>query len=342
MVGGGSGEVQWNAVTQKWETIRDAPAPPPAAPPQTTRPETGPSETGPTGAGPWETAHPGAPDRQQSPPVPPAPAVPPSLPPLPPAWPGGPDPQALPPQEPPPPHEPRQKKPVPVGVVVAMVVAVAVAGAGGGWLLARGPGPSGAASPPARSSAKATSAPSGSGGGGPSASPSPSPSASGSPGAGVPAGFRLAQDPGGFRLYVPQDWTRTEQGKQGVFYTSQDGARLIQVYPVTEAGLSPYEALRRTSGALAANPGYEEIGLTDGVSVPGIAARAARLVYAYDKPELGHRRQVVDYAFLTPGGKHFAVLSAAPADAWPEQEGTLKTALSVFCADADCPSPSAG
>ncbi|MFG2723278.1 hypothetical protein ACGFW5_34020 [Streptomyces sp. NPDC048416] len=231
---------------------------------------------------------------------------------------------------------------MPVAVVVAMVV-VAVAAAGGGYLLARGGGGhSGAVATPSVSRTS-SGAPDRTGDGKDSPSPTASPSSSPSPSATVPAGFRLAQDPQGFRLYVPQDWTREDQGDKGVFYNSADHTRLIQVYPVSEAGLSPYDALKQTSGRLASNnPGYQEISLADDATVPGIQGSVARLVYAYDNQELHHRRQVVDYAFLAPGGKHYAVLSAAPAEAWPEQEETLKTSLSVFCVGSNCPSPTAG
>lgn len=274
----------------------------------------------------WETVRDAAPARPVPPPVPEAP-------------PPGPVPEhpyvtSWPPQQPPVDPEPRPARRVPLAVVLAMVV-VAAAGAGGGWWLAGGgpAHPKVVASPSA--SRSPSDAPERTGDGKPI--PSAPVSASASPGATVPAGFQLAQDPRGFRLYVPQGWTREDQGPKGVFYNSADRSRLIQVYPVAEAGLSPYDALRQTSGELANNPGYQQISLDNDASVPGVATRAARLVYAYDNQQLGHRRQVVDYAFLTPGGRHYAVLSAAPALAWPEQEQTLKTALSAFCSDTDCP-----
>ncbi|MFE9536394.1 hypothetical protein [Streptomyces sp. NPDC006691] len=309
---GGTGEVRWNAATQKWETVEDAssappppvPAGPAAPPPPPAMPPLPPGPYPPTGA------HPGPPPLAEPPPFP----------------------------EPPPSPEPRRTRRVPVAVVIALVV-VAVAGAGGGWFLARGGHghPKAAASPSAPPSALPSGTAERTGDGGPTASPPAS--ASASPGATVPAGFQLVQDPRGFRLYVPTGWTRQDQGAKGVFYNSADGARLIQVYPVSEAGLSPYDALKQTSGELAKNPGYQEISLANDATVPG-GTQAARLVYAYDNQQLGHRRQVVDYAFLTPGGEHYAVLSAAPATVWPEQEGTLKTALSVFCSGTNCPSPS--
>ncbi|MFJ8312631.1 MULTISPECIES: hypothetical protein [unclassified Streptomyces] len=265
--------------------------------------------------------------------------------PAPPAPPGPPAPPTPPAPEPPPeePHaEPPGARParrVPVAVVVAMVV-VAAAGAGGGWLLARGGSdhPKVVVGPPASGSPSVTPERSDDGKGSPSASSS----ASASPGSTAPAGFQLVQDPRGFTLYVPQGWTREDQGVKGVFYNSADHARLIQVYPVAETGLSPYDALKQTSGELAKNPGYQEISLGNDATVPGGATQAARLVYAYDNQQLGHRRQVVDYAFLTPGGEHYAVLSAAPAEAWPEQEQTLKAALSAFCSGSNCRSAQAG
>lgn len=305
---GGRGEVRWNAATQKWEPVTAAPeATPPTA--------TSPSAT----------------------PPPAAPLAPPPLPPRPPADAFAPDGYAPGPRtEPPPPSEPGRLRRVPLAVLIAMVV-VAVAGAGGGYLLARGGHGGAKAAPTTSASGPALDTPDRTGDG--KDSPSPTESSSASPSATVPAGYRLTQDPQGFRLYVPQGWTREDQGSHGVFYNSADHKRLIQVYRVGGAGLRPYDALKATSGELAReHPDYQEISLADDATVPGIAGPVARLVYAYDNQELGHRRQVADYAFLTPDGTQYAVLSAAPTDTWPEQEDTLKTALSVFCAGANCPS----
>ncbi|WP_438292133.1 hypothetical protein [Streptomyces sp. HUAS TT7] len=299
---GGKDEVRWNAATQKWETVRDAASP--AAPPPPPAPPPVPQ------APPLVPGHAHADPYKTAGPQPGPPALP----------------------------EPRPGRRVPVAVVVAAMVFVVVAGAGGGWLLARG----GTHHPKAAASPPASGAPSGTPDRTGDDKSSPSVPASASPGATVPAGFQLARDPRGFRLYVPQGWTREDQGPKGVFYNSADRTRLIQVYLVSEAGLSPYDALKQTSGELAKNPGYQEISLGNDATVPGVAPQAARLVYAYDNQQLGHRRQVVDYAFLTPGGEHYAVLSAAPAEVWPEQEQTLKTALSAFCSGSNCPSLQGG
>ncbi|MFE9411857.1 hypothetical protein ACFYN0_24175 [Streptomyces sp. NPDC006704] len=310
---GGRGEVRWNAATQKWEPVTAAPeaAPPPAAPPSSTPPSATPPPVAPPPLPPRPPGDAFAPDGYAPGPL---------TEPLPPPGPGR--------------VEPGRPRRVPLAVVIAMVV-VAVAGAGGGYLLARGGHGGPKVTPTTSASGSTSDIPGRDGGvkGGPSASASPSPSAT------TPAGYRLAQDPQGFRLYVPQDWTRDDQGTKGVFYNSADHKRLIQVYRVGGADLRPYDALKQTSGELARqHPDYQEISLADDATVPGIAGPVARLVYAYNNQELGHRRQVVDYAFLTPGGTHYAILSAAPDDAWPEQETTLKTALSVFCADSNCPS----
>ncbi|AYG80936.1 IgA FC receptor [Streptomyces hundungensis] len=377
---GGADEVRWNAATQKWETVRGGSTRPPTppGPPAPETPDAGPVPPAPTtppppappapgprvpplapgfdaldpydpydtgGEDPYRTGGPEDPYRTGGPEDPYRTGGPED-----PYRTGGPEdpyrtggpfprfPQA--PELAEPPASPSRR--VPVAVVVGLVFVVAAAGAGGGWLLARGgpDRPAATVSSPAATPRSGAPERTGDGRGGASASPS---SASPSPSATVPAGFQLAQDPRGFRLYVPQGWTRQDQGDKGVFYNSPDGARLIQVYLVSEAGLSPYDALKGTSGTLATtHTGYREISLGRDATVPAGATQGARLVYAYDHTTLGHRRQVVDYAFLTPGGRHYAVLSAAPATAWPEQEQTLRAALSGFCEGSDCPSPSAG
>ncbi|MEV5968805.1 hypothetical protein [Streptomyces sp. NPDC051921] len=208
-------------------------------------------------------------------------------------------------------------------MIAGVVVAVLVAGSVGGWFLwgrdgndgGTGRGPTAAPSVSASTSGSASGTdgtPSG------TASGSPSPSA-GAP----PAGFRLVEE-SGFALAVPEGWNRTTSGKS-VFYNAPDGLSLVQVYPLDEPGITPYEALRLTSRDLAAqNPGYSEISLAR----TGPGDDSVELVYAYDRTE--GRRKVVDRAFVGGDGRQYAVLAAGPESAWPEQRKTLDTALEFF------------
>jgi hypothetical protein len=149
----------------------------------------------------------------------------------------------------------------------------------------------------------------------------------------VPEGFRLADDPAGFTLAVPEDWTREER-EEGVFYTPGDDSSLIQVFEVTEPGITPLESLEAASGQLSTLPGYEEVSLTETGPLDGasdaVGTDVAELVYAYDSEEFGFRKQVLDCVFTADDGTMYAVLVAGPADEWPVQETRLAAALDHF------------
>ncbi|MEU8541787.1 hypothetical protein AB0C52_17675 [Streptomyces sp. NPDC048717] len=215
--------------------------------------------------------------------------------------------------------------------VTAVAAAVLVAGGLGGWLLwGRGGGDGGGtAQGPAAGAGTSTSVSDA-----PSASASDSPSGPSDPAADPaspssspvedvpPNGFTMVEDESGFRLAVPEGWTRTATGGS-VFYVAPGGSSLIQVYDTGESGLTPYEALRKTSQSLSVNTHYEEISLEKKGG-----GDTAELVYAYDRDE--GRRQVVARAFVTDSGKPRVMLAAGPKSEWPRQQETLITALTYY------------
>ncbi|MBT2396614.1 serine/arginine repetitive matrix protein 2 [Streptomyces sp. ISL-100] len=145
----------------------------------------------------------------------------------------------------------------------------------------------------------------------------------------VPAGYRLVEDPEGFSVAVPDDWERSLE-KERVFYRTADRASLIQIFRVTEAGMTPGEAVRLASGGLRdGTEGYEEIsvGPVDGAVNESMSAQ---LVYEYDSEESGGRRRGVERVFRVSSGDLWAVLVAAPADEWPLQEKIIGTAIEHF------------
>ncbi|WP_432085658.1 serine/arginine repetitive matrix protein 2 [Streptomyces sp. bgisy095] len=311
MSGYGGGGARWNDETQSWET--GAPAAGPA-------PGTGPAG----GSGPL------------LPPLPPPP--PPSAPPAPFAPAHGPGyapehgPRYVPEtgewQYAPPPPPPRSSRRTAVAAGVA--VAVLAAGSVGGWLLWGGDGrkdpaagPPGSVSAPAPAPEETTETTE------TTETPSGTPSSSGTPTDGTPPpGYRTVKDLKSFTLAIPEDWHRTEND-QGVFYNAPDGRSLLQVFVVTETGLTPYEALRGTSqDGKATKPGYEEISLERVTGEPDAPDDAVELVYAYDRE--GGRRKVVDRAFTAADGNHYAILAAGPEEDWPKQREVLRVALEFF------------
>ncbi|MFJ6937028.1 serine/arginine repetitive matrix protein 2 [Streptomyces sp. NPDC101132] len=257
--------------------------------------------------------HPGA-----LPALPPHPPVPPQYGPT-----GGP----FVPSPPPPPPPPR---PAGQGWLTPLTAAVAVAalaaGAAAVWFVQRGdetpaprPSPVLSSAPvsPTGDAGEASPTPSDQ----PSDQASPSPSPSSSPSA--PAGYRLVDDPAGFRITVPEGWQR-EELKTGVFYRSADRTSLVQVFRVNEPGMTPLEAVRGASEQLSANPGFTQIEIGDR------GDGSAELVYEYDSAETGSRRRGVERVLTTPDGRMYAVLVAAPASGWPVHREIQAAALKDF------------
>ncbi|MEU4080354.1 hypothetical protein DEJ45_13905 [Streptomyces venezuelae] len=235
---------------------------------------------------------------------------------------------------------PRSRTAVAAGVAAAVLAAGSV----GGWLLWRGDGGAeGAAGPAASVSVSDGTTPTGDPTADPTAEPtadptsgtpsdgpsSAGPSGSAAPGGAPPAGYRVLKDLKGFTIAVPDGWHRTESD-DGVFYNAPDGRSLLQVFVVTEPGLTPYEALRAASqNGRTTKPGYQELGLERITGEPGVPADTAELVYAYTRDD-GSRRKVVDRAFTAEDGNHYAVLAAGPETDWPKQRTSLSVALRFF------------
>ncbi|MFD3533142.1 hypothetical protein [Streptomyces sp. NPDC058664] len=216
-------------------------------------------------------------------------------------------------------------------VVAGVAVAVLAAGSVGGWLLwggddarlpAAGGPPASVPVVPETTGATGATAPA-------SDTPSPSGTSTAPTDDVPPPGYRAVEDLKGFTVAVPEGWDRTESD-QGVFYNAPDRRSLLQVFVVTEAGLTPYEALRGASEDGRANkPGYQEISLERVTGEAGAPADSAELVYAYTRDD-GSRRKVVDRAFTAEDGNHYAILAAGPESAWPKQREVLRVALAFF------------
>ncbi|WP_371654293.1 MULTISPECIES: hypothetical protein [unclassified Streptomyces] len=331
------GGAHWNDETQSWEQggppprrgAGSAPRPPdpPAAPPSS----------------PPMFGAPGSP--QPPPPEPPGSA---------PAWlsPGsGPSPGAYHeaetqgayelPRDPahPPPYAPldpgrrRQR-----AIVAAVAAAVLAGGLAGGWLMwgrDDGSGSGGVAG--ASSSASAGTDPSGTPTDSPTDTPTDTatdtPTDSASPGTGaaaVPDGFRQVEDPLGWSVAVPATWTRTEE-RGSALYRSPDERYLLQMFRLTEPGITPYEALRITSDNLAAQRGYQQISLRRMAEVT--TTDAAELVYAYNRTVQTDRIQGIARSFVAGNGVPYTVLVYGPDEDWPAQLGVLNAVLGTFTPD---------
>ncbi|MFJ9565363.1 serine/threonine-protein kinase [Streptomyces fuscichromogenes] len=158
----------------------------------------------------------------------------------------------------------------PRGVLVAALLVAAMAGAGvsAATLLFNGGGGGGGAPGPGSSTAVSTAhtVPT------PSTAKPSSPAAASASSSGVspaanshtaPSGYRLARDPAGFSLAVPEDFTRDPQGER-VFYLSPGQTFRLGVKVSESQTDGPGGAMRRAAAAgPSTNPGYHDGRVTD-------------------------------------------------------------------------------
>ncbi|WP_327401866.1 serine/threonine protein kinase [Streptomyces sp. NBC_01288] len=145
------------------------------------------------------------------------------------------------------------------GVLVTALLVAAMAGAGvsAAALLMRGDGDGGVAAPV--SSAPLTSTSAG------TRSPSPTPSVStGTPNTPTaPSGYRVAHDPDGFSLAVPEDFVRVPQGER-IFYMSPGETFRLGIKMSDPEQGGPLAVMKSAAAKGAAtNPGYHDGRVTD-------------------------------------------------------------------------------
>ncbi|MEU9590096.1 hypothetical protein AB0D84_10270 [Streptomyces sp. NPDC048193] len=164
----------------------------------------------------------------------------------------------------------------------------------------------------------------------PAAPPAPSASASASVSPSAAPGYRLAQDPVGYAITVPEGWRRHEkQGESApvVTYDSPGDGRQLQIFALAEE--SPAASLDLAENApgygFARQPGYRALTRdADGDAF-------AELTYRYDDEDRGPR-QVIDHRFRAADGTPYAIRSSGPEtlDAALLRE-PLTTAVESFC-----------
>lgn len=140
-------------------------------------------------------------------------------------------------------------------------------------------------------------------------------------------GYAAVDDPDGFTVVVPEEWTNRTEDDHGVYYTSSDGTSLLQIWQVTGV-TSALDAVHAASESRSASPGFQEISV-EAVDSPD-GSNAAELVYAYDHEATGTRRQVLDRVFTASDGRLYALLVAAPDTEWPLHEEIMDEAVAGF------------
>ncbi|KAB1146017.1 serine/threonine protein kinase [Streptomyces luteolifulvus] len=160
------------------------------------------------------------------------------------------------------------------GVLVAALLVAAMAGAGvsAAALLMKGDGGGGGGTPtssapgtPVTSAnpSRSSGSPGSSGTSSPTGSRTPSPTGASAPKSSAPSGYRTAEDPAGFALAVPEDFTRKPQGER-VFYVSPGQTFRLGIKVTDPEPGGPLAVMRRADAdGPSTNPGYHDGRVTE-------------------------------------------------------------------------------
>ncbi|WP_246491189.1 serine/threonine-protein kinase [Actinomadura alba] len=151
-------------------------------------------------------------------------------------------------------------------------------------------------------------------------SPAPSPSPSSSPersSSGVPEGFRTHEDPSGFSVALPRDWSGPERrsySKSSVFFFSPDRDAYLQIDQTSEPGKSALEDWRRQAQSAPSRfPGYREVRLEALAEGDPVADPSGRKAADW---EFTHgSTHVLNRGFVT-NGHGYAILLSVPEREW--------------------------
>ncbi|WP_030579693.1 serine/threonine-protein kinase [Streptomyces anulatus] len=192
-------------------------------------------------------------------------------------------------------------------VLVVVVVAAVLGGAGGLFAMKYGDG---------------SDTPAGTGGGAaggstPSATPT-TPEAT-APAQGmpeIPDGWHRVDDPAGFSLVVPEDWTRRYQDGQ-IDYTPDGGAHRIRISVDPDPDFDhPYLHMRNMEEQLSERlPGYQRIGMEKNTFRDRPGARW-EFTWNETKDHPGPRHGIDQMYYGGSGGPEYALYLTAPQEGW--------------------------
>ncbi|MFF8468707.1 serine/threonine-protein kinase [Streptomyces griseus] len=154
-------------------------------------------------------------------------------------------------------------------------------------------------------------------GGTPSAERTPSESAGPSDGMPeIPDGWRRVDDPAGFSLVVPEDWTRQVQDGQ-IDYTPDGGAHRIRISVDPDPDFEhPYLHMENMEEQLSERlPGYQRIGMEKNTfrDRPGALWE---FTWNETRDHPGPRHGIDQMYYGGPGGPEYALYLTAPQEGW--------------------------
>ncbi|MEW2068006.1 protein kinase [Streptomyces sp. NPDC007346] len=201
--------------------------------------------------------------------------------------------------------------------VLVVVVAAAVLGGAAGLLAMKyGEGASATGRPTAPATSGTPSAPETAPETGPGATLEPTDTAPAQGASEIPDGWHRVEDPAGFSLVVPRDWTRQVNGGQ-IDYTPDGGAHRIRISVDPDPDFDhPYLHMRSMEEQLAERlPGYRRVALEKNTfrDRPGALWE---FTWNETKDHPGPRHGIDQMYYGGPGGPEYALYLTAPQDGW--------------------------
>ncbi|MER6995215.1 serine/threonine-protein kinase [Streptomyces sp. NPDC000410] len=152
--------------------------------------------------------------------------------------------------------------------------------------------------------------------------PPPPPTTQPPPEAPAPAGYRWVDDPAGFRVAVPEGWTRSVKGEQ-VDYSPDGGVHLLRFAVHPGGGVVPSEHLLELEENIQL-PGYERVALVAN-TYQGRPGALWEFTWSDGEPRHG-----IDQAFIAPNGKEYLIYLGVPESDWPAGKQVFDSVLSTF------------
>ncbi|MFF4231416.1 serine/threonine-protein kinase [Streptomyces sp. NPDC001820] len=144
---------------------------------------------------------------------------------------------------------------------------------------------------------------------------------------GVPTGWRRAQDPEGFSLWVPKGWTRQTDGDQ-IDYTPDNGRHRIRISSDTSPDFeNPYMHMLDMENGLAKRlPKYKRLKLSPNTFRDQTNSAQWEFTWTEKKTFPGPRR-AIDQIYYTADGTEYALYMSGPADDWATTREQFDTML---------------
>jgi serine/threonine protein kinase len=144
-------------------------------------------------------------------------------------------------------------------------------------------------------------------------------------GTALPAGWIWYQDPGGFRIAVPQFWSFSRDATMA-YFREPGGDRMVSVGTWQPTTSDLVSAWTKEEADTAKVPGYQRVNIG---TVPGFFEACADWEYTYNGPR-GERLQVINRAFRTAPGRAYVIVWRTDAFDWSVNQTYFRLIIGSF------------